>query len=46
MVFAVGASVTLPEACELVVIARVEDPAVAVIVTDVEFAVAQVKVTV
>jgi hypothetical protein len=45
VVVAVGASVMLPEASELVVSVRVEEPAVAVIVTEVAFTACQVKVT-
>lgn len=45
MVVLLGESVMLPDACELVVTVRVEDPAVAVIVTDVAFTVCQFKVT-
>ncbi len=41
MVFAVGVSVAVPDACELVVTVRVVDPAAAVIVTDVAFKVCQ-----
>lgn len=41
-----GASVTLPDACELVVKVRVAPPAVAVIVTEVAFALCQFNVTV
>jgi len=41
----VGVSVTLPEASALVVSVFVEDPAVAVIVTDVAFAICQLSVT-
>lgn len=41
-----GESVTLPEACELVVNVRVDEPAVAVIVTEVALADCQFKVTV
>jgi hypothetical protein len=42
----VGESVTLPEACELVVNVRVDEPAVAVIVTEVASADCQFSVTV
>jgi len=42
----VGESVTLPEAFELVVTVRVDEPAVAVIVTDVALADCQFRVTV
>ena len=42
----VGESVTLPEAFELVVTVRVDEPAVAVIVTDVALADCQFSVTV
>jgi hypothetical protein len=41
----VGESLTVPEACEVVVMVRVEDPAVAVIVTDVALEDCQVSVT-
>ena len=40
-----GASVMLPEASELVVSVRVDEPAVAVIVTEVAFTACQVRVT-
>jgi len=40
----VGASVMLPEASELVVSVRVDEPAVAVIVTEVAFTACQVRV--
>lgn len=40
-----GASVTLPEASELVVSVRVDEPAVAVMVTEVAFTACQVSVT-
>lgn len=43
--FCVGASFTEPDACELVVTVRVEEPAVAVIVNDVAFVDCQVRVT-
>lgn len=46
MVVVVGESVTLPEGCELVVTVRVDEPAVAVIVTEVALAVCQFSVTV
>jgi hypothetical protein len=45
VVVCVGESCTLPEAFALVVTVRVEDPAVAVIVTEVELPVCQLKVT-
>ena len=41
-----GESVTLPEACELVVTVRVDEPALAVIVTEVALADCQLSVTV
>jgi len=41
----VGASFTEPDTCELVVTVRVEEPAVAVIVTDVALVDCQVRVT-
>lgn len=41
----VGESFTVPDACELVVRVRVEEPAEAVIVTDVAFVACQVSVT-
>lgn len=41
-----GESVTLPEACELVVTVRVDEPAVAVIVTEVALLDCQFSVTV
>ena len=41
-----GESVTLPEACELVVTVRVDEPTVAVIVTEVALADCQFRVTV
>lgn len=40
-----GESLTLPDACVLVVNVWVDEPAVAVIVTDVAFALCQVSVT-
>ena len=45
MVVAVSASVTLPEASELVVSVRVDEPAVAVMVTELAFTACQVNVT-
>jgi hypothetical protein len=41
----VGASFTEPDACELVVTVRVEEPAVAVIVTEVAFVARHVSAT-
>ena len=45
VVVCVGESVMVPEAFELVVRVRVEEPAAPVIVTDVAFVVCQVSVT-
>ena len=45
VVFWVGESLTLPEACGLVLNVRVDDPAVAVIVTPVAFVLCQFSVT-
>lgn len=45
MVVCVGESVTVPDAWALVVTVRVEDPAAAVIVTDVAFVLCQLSVT-
>jgi hypothetical protein len=44
-VVCVGESLTVPEACELVIRVRVDDPAVAVIVTELASTARHVKVT-